>query len=121
MSTAYFVVLDTDDPGFDTFVDGKVLTKRLSEVNKLALRLGLKVFEDYAFQDLSEFGGPDMEPVWFDAQEGIRWASMIAKELNQEGNAIKDAEAVIGDLEDFLRVFREADQQGLKWHLELDF
>lgn len=121
MSTAYFVVLETDDPGFDPFVDGKFLTKRLSEVNKLAIRLGLKPFEEYAFQDLSEFGGPDMEPVWFKAEEGIRWTSTMVEQLRQDHNAIKDAEAVIEDLEDYLKVFREADERGLKWHLELDF
>ena len=70
LSTAYFIVLDREEPGFDPFVDGKVLTKRLGAVNKIARSLGLKQLEDYAFQDLSDFGGPELELKWFDAIEG---------------------------------------------------
>lgn len=121
MSTAYFIVLDSDEPGFDSFVDGKMLTKRIRAVNKIARSLGLKQFEDYAFQDLSEFGGPDMEPEWFDAAEGKNWASRILQHLQENPDSVKDAVAVTADLADFVNVFREAETRGLKWHLELDF
>ncbi len=121
MSTAYFIVLDDDDPGFDAVVDGKMLTKHLNAVNEVAKHLGLKSFEDYAFQDLSEFGGPDMKPQWFDATEGVDWASAIIRSLRKEPKSIPDTKAVIEDLEDYIRVFEEARMRGLKWHLELDF
>lgn len=121
MSTAYFIVFDSDDPGFDTYVDGKMLTKRLDDVNKIAKRLGLKQLEDYAFQDLSEFGGPDMPPEWFEAEEGVNWASAILKFIQANLNTVGDLEAVGEDLEDYIRVFQEAAARGLLWHLELDF
>ena len=94
MGTAYFIVLDSEEPGFDPFVDGKLLTKRLFSVNKIARSLGLKQFEDYAFQDLSEFGGPDMELEWFDADEGIRWASGILQHIRENPTAVKDVDEV---------------------------
>jgi len=121
MSTAYFIVLDQDDPGFDSFVDGKMLTQQLEAVNEIADKLKLKRFEDYAFQDLSEFGGPEMEPQWFAASEGIKWASAILQQLRDDAGAVKNTEAVIEDLKDYVRVFEEAEKRGLKWHLELDF
>jgi len=121
MSVAYFVVFNCDDPGFDSFVDGKMLTHRLEEVNAIATRLDLKAFEDYAFQDLSEYGGPDMEVQWFDAQEGMQWISSIRRHLDDNPGAIKDADAVVEDLDDYFQVFEEAEKRGLKWHLELDF
>lgn len=121
MSTAYFIVLDQDDPDFDSFVDGKMLTQQLGAVNKVANTLGLKQFEDYAFQDLSEFGGPDLEPEWFGATEGVKWASAILQQLRDDPGAVKDVEAVIEDLEEYVRVFKEAEKRDLKWHLELDF
>lgn len=121
MSTAYFIVLDHDEPGFDAFVDGKMLTKHLDEVNKAAREKGLKQFEDYAFQDLSEFGGPDLEPEWFDASEGVQWASSILAFIQENPNFVGDPEAVVLDLQDYVRVFREAAARGFRWHLELDF
>ncbi len=121
MSTAYFIVLDSEEPGFDPFVDGKVLTKRLGAVNKIARSLGLKQLEDYAFQDLSDFGGPELELKWFDAIEGKSWASGILQHLRENPNAVKDVDEVAADLADYVRVFEEADKRGLKWHLELDF
>jgi len=121
MSTAYFIVLDRDDPDFDSFVDGKVLTRQLAAVNKVAGKLGLKRFEDYASQDLSEFGLPVSEPEWFAATEGVNWASAILRQLRDNPGAVKDVEAVIEDLEDYVRVFKEAQKRDLKWHLELDF
>jgi len=121
VSTAYFIVLDSEEPGFDPFVDGKMLTKRIRAVNKIAASLGLRQFEDYACQDLSEFGGPDLELEWFDAAEGKSWASRILQHLRENPGSVKDADAVTADLADYINVFQEAEARGLKWHLELDF
>ncbi len=120
MSVAYFITLDSDDPGFDAFVDGKVLTRHVDSVNAIAADIGLKQFEDYAFQDLSEFGGPDMDEQWFDAAEGIAWATALRAHLRNHPGAVGDAAGVIEDLDDYIRVFEEAESRGLKWHLELD-
>lgn len=121
MSVAFFIVLDSDETDFDAFVDGKMLTAAIDEMNAIARDLGVKQFEDYAFQDLSEFGGPDTEPVWFDAEEGITWATALVERVRAKPDGIPNVAAVIDDLEDYLRVFREADKRGLKWHLEMDF
>lgn len=121
MSTAYFVVLNCDEPGFDSFVDGKMLTRHLEEVNAVATGLGLKAFEGYAFQDLSEYGGPDMAVQWFEADEGMNWTRSVRRHLHDNPGAIADPDAVVQDLDDYFRVFEEAGKRGLQWHLELDF
>jgi len=121
MSTAYFIVLNHDDPGFDSFVDGKILASNIERINEISERLGLKEFEEYAFQDLSEFGGPDMAPQWFEASEGTHWVSNVMRYLRDNADDIADAKAILEDLEDYMRVFTEAGNRGLRWHLELDF
>ena len=121
MSTAYYIVLNTDEPGFDPFVDGKALTKSLGAVNKIASSLGLRKLEDFAFHDLSEFGGPQMEPEWFGPSEGKLWASGILQHIRENPDAVRDSNAVADDLEAYVRVFDEAKKRGLKWHFELDF
>ncbi|MGI9204533.1 MAG: hypothetical protein ACR2Q3_11010 [Woeseiaceae bacterium] len=121
MSVAYFIVLNKEDPGFDAYVDGKMLTQQLDEINAVAASLGLRAFEDHAFQDLSEYGGPDMDVQWFDADEGINWVGTIKRHLQENPDAIADTGGVVEDLDDYCRVFEEAKKRGLKWHLELDF
>lgn len=121
MSTAYYIVLDDDEPGFDSFVDGKILTKQLRAVNKIAETCGLKALDEYAFQDLSEFGGPDIDAEWFEGSEGVRWTSAVLAHLREHPGSVRDADQVIDDLQDYQRVFEEADKRGIKWHLELDF
>lgn len=121
MSVAYFVVLNTDDPGFDPFVDGKVFTKHLDRINRIATAQGLQVFEDFAAQDLTGFGGPENGDSWFEPKDGIAWVVAVAEQLRDDPGAVADTDDVLEDLDDYLRVFREADQRGLRWHLELDF
>lgn len=121
MSTAYFVVIDSDEPGFDEFVDGKYLTRHLSAVNKVAKSCGLRPLEEFAFQDLSEFGGPEFDVEWFDGSEGVNWVSTVLEQILDNPGSVKDANEVIADLKEYQRVFTEVDTRQLKWHLELDF
>ena len=121
MSVAYFIVLDTEDPSFDPFVDGKMLAKHQAAINDLARKLGLREFEDFLSQDLSEFDVKDMADLWFDPDDGITWAETLIQHLNKKPDMIDDQIAVIEDLSDYLKVFREAKSRGQKWHLELDF
>lgn len=121
MSVAYFIVLDREHPGFDPHVDGKVLTRHIEPLQRIADGLGLASFEDFACQDLSEFGGPPMEDKWFDAAEGLAWAQGLRTHLQANPGAIGESDGVIADLDEYIRVFTEAGARGLKWHLELDF
>ena len=121
MSVAYFVVLNAEDPGFDPFVDGKVFTRHLERINQIAATNSLPAFEDFASQDLSEFGGPEEGDAWFEPGEGISWVEAVSAHLQSDPSAVAESQAVLEDLEDYLRVFREADKRGLQWHLELDF
>ncbi len=121
MSTAYYIVLNSEEPGFDPFVDGKALTRQLAAVNKIASSLGLEKLEDFAFHDLSDFGGPELEPTWFDAAAGTEWASRVLEYIRENPDALKDVDAIVGDLQGYISVFSEADKRGLKWHLALDF
>ena len=99
MSVAYFVVLNADDPGFDPFVDGKMFAKHLQRIDGAATALGLRSFENYAWQDLSEFGGPAMEEVWFEPGEGLTWAESLITHLRGNPDSIDDIDAVVEDLE----------------------
>ena len=119
MSVAYFVVVDAVDPGFDTFVDGKMITKHLELVDALAEQAGLQRLDGFAAQDLSDFGGPDTSDVWFAPEDGVAWATAMLDAV--AAGSLPDKAGILDDLRGYLRVFEKAKNSGLRWHLELDF
>jgi hypothetical protein len=48
MSLAYFIVVNHDAPGFDTFVNGKAVAKQSEQLDALAKRLGVIALEDFS-------------------------------------------------------------------------
>ena len=88
MSAAYFVVLEDANPGFSTFVNGKAIAKAAANINRIARMLGVKTLDDFVSSELTEyfddeeddFHGTvaDVHTVWFDAAEGLEWATKVA-------------------------------------------
>src|SRR5258708_2687796 len=47
MSAAYFIVLDREDPGFDTMVNGKFLSRDDKRLEKVATSLGIRPLGEF--------------------------------------------------------------------------
>ena len=127
MSVAYFIVLDNEDVGFDTFVNGKGIAHAFDELFKFCEAHKLKTIEYFHSQDVSEFMQdfddieiPDQKINWFNAQEGIDWAVSLIKKLKSESPDFNTDE-VIEDLQDYIEVFNNTNKINAKWHLELDY
>ena len=127
MSVAYFIVLDNEEVDFDTFVNGKAIAHASDELVEFCEKHKLKTIEDFFSQDASEFKDefddvemPEKEVLWFNAQEGIDWATTFIEKLNSEKPKFSTV-AVIEDLQEYLDVFNKTKAIGAKWHLELDF
>ncbi len=94
MSTAYYIVLNAEDPGFDPFVNGKYVAQEASKLDRISKQLGIKLVSDYCSQDFCEFGEEfvnpdDSDKKWFSAVEGIEWAHKIIDYLqNKRSNFI---------------------------------
>lgn len=144
MGAAYYVVLNSDDPGFDPTVDGKALSRHSTQINAIATKLGLKALDDYcslAPQDartmMADIMGledeDDLPPdapgtlasvtpeVWYDAGHGIDYARQLADHVRESPQSVKDADAVLYDLDSMLTVLTQAKDRELKWHLQVDF
>ena len=127
MSVAYFIVLDNEDVDFDSFINGKAIGHAFDELVEFCETHQLKTIEDFYSQDASEFleGIDDIEiheqeVLWFDAQQGIDWATNLIQKLQTENPKFETA-AVIEDLGEYLEVFNNTKKVNAKWHLELDF
>src|SRR2546423_5125591 len=79
MGAAYFIVLDNKNPGFDTFVNGKAVTREMDAISDVAKSLGLRDIHDFAsFASMAEEFDIDpklaaAQEKWFPAAEGVAW------------------------------------------------
>lgn len=132
MTAAYFVVLENPDPGFKTYVNGSAVAKAAPNLNRIARMLKVRRIEDFVSQELTEyfdeeeeddFHGNVAEPhtVWFDASEGLEWATNIAKYVRENPGDVHDAESVLEDLAEYEELFRNAADAGIRFHFEVDF
>ena len=130
MSTAYFIVLEDESLGIDTFVNGKFIAQSFDELNVFCKTHQLKTVEDYFSQDASEFMDeiegmedfniPAQDIQWFEAQEGIDWCQTLIKKLNNEPSNL-NVELIVEDLDEYASVFKRIKTHDIKWHFELDY
>lgn len=45
MSVAYYIVLDNEEPGFETFVNGKFLAHDANKIDAICKKLGIRKFD----------------------------------------------------------------------------
>ncbi|MCA9146623.1 MAG: hypothetical protein KDB05_27785 [Planctomycetales bacterium] len=144
MGAAYFIVVNSQDPGFDTTVDGKALSRHARQIDAIAIKLGFKSLDEHCSQspddarlqmaDLmgieDEFDLPadaeetlkNMPPEeWYDASHGLDYANKVADHIRQNPTSVKDPDAVLYDLDTMITVLTEAASRGLQWHLQVDF
>ena len=127
MSVAYFIALDNEDVEFDSFVNGKSIAHAMDELSDFCRYHDLKTIENFYSQDVSEIFDElddseltEQEEIWYDADEGIKWATALIGKLKHENPSFL-SDAILEDLNEYLDVFRNAKKAGAKWHLELDF
>ena len=122
MGLAFYVVVESEEPGFDTTVDGKALSKYCNQIDIIAGHLGLKSLEAYCsidpeearsemlgimgFDDESELPPESQEVLakmppahWYDAADGLDYAQKVGDYIRANPDAVKDAKAVLYDLD----------------------
>ncbi len=132
MGAAYYLVLDREIAGLDTFVNGKAVARESERLAVVTQTLGLR--------DINEFvsANPDdlmatadelgvelpVEPppeTWFAPDEGLTWVSQLQNYLVTSPKEVGDAGAVLADLTEYHEVLNAAKANGLRWHFAVDF
>jgi hypothetical protein len=136
MSAAYFIVLDNSDPGFDTMVNGKFLSKNAKQLEKIAKSLGIRTLDDFVscspdearamMEDLgsdpAEIANMELpEQKWFDPQEGLELVGKLAAHVQTNPTAVKNSKGVLADLGEYQVVLEKAKAIGARWNLQVDF
>lgn len=125
MGAAFYIVLEQEIPGLDTRINGKMLSRAAAGLRKIAKRLGLRPLPEFVSvsgDEVANLIGEEEEievPAvqWFSADEGLRTVDALLEELDHSAD-VKMAEV---DLLGCQRILREAQKQGIRWRLAVDF
>ncbi|MEG9432642.1 hypothetical protein [Terriglobus sp. ADX1] len=135
MAASMYIVVEGDDPGFDTFVNGRALARNEDPLERLAIHLGVRPLIDFFSADdnamalLLEEGAGDPElqgkllpPQWFSGYEGLATVSPMLQALKEDPALIgSEGEFIREELEEYETVLRKAADRGVRWHLAVSF
>lgn len=130
-----YIVVEGEDPGFDTFVNGRALARNEDSVEKLALRLGARPLIEFFSADensmslLIEEGAGNRElmqrlppPQWYSADEGLATVEVLIAALESEPQQLgSEGEQVFSELMDYRRVLKKTRDRNLRWHLAVSW
>ena len=133
MSVAWYIVLERKIPGFDHGVNGKALGRAGKVLDALAEEAGTQPLMDFfsaSPEELAGFAedhGMDIKEQatklapekWFSANEGLKTVRALARAV--DNGKTEHAEAILDDLKEFKKVLEVAANNGIGWHLAIDF
>ena len=132
MSSAFYVVLEQPELGFDASIDGKALARSARRLSRIAQQLGVNELEHFISSEPAELENmlDDMDvqvdiPIptvnWFDPQDGLHWATTIKAYLQINPEALRHQDAVLVDINQLEAILSQARDAKIRWHLAVDF
>jgi hypothetical protein len=135
MAASLYIVVEGEDPGFDTFVEGCALARNEDALERLAERLNVPALLNFFSADedsmalLMEQGSEDREwrqplpqPQWFDASDGLLAVSALIGFLASTPAGLgSETQPVLIELRQYQRVLRKAALRGLHWHIAVSW
>lgn len=133
MSAALYIVLERKEPGLDTFVDGKALSRAEGELQALAESLQvtplMNFFSMNSEELLAELEGlgaelPDVAPPveeWFSAADGLLTVRKLLQHVDANLDSVPSGSEVANELTGFAHVLEEAEKRTIRWHLAVDY
>jgi hypothetical protein len=133
MSAALYIVLENDEPGFDTQVDGKALSSAETQLDEIAKKLSVtplmqfySMEPDEAAEMMEESGGDSSEVnfpeiQWFGAEDGLITVRALRRYLAENADLVANVSSINADLLGFESVLKSAQEHNLKWHLAVDY
>ncbi len=135
MAASMYIVVEGEDPGFDTFVNGRALVRNEDAVERMARRLGVRPLIDFFSADqnsmalLVEEGAGDaallgklLPPQWYAGPEGLASVGPLLQAMQAEPQQLgTDGVLLCEELEEFHAVLQKTADRGLRWHLAVSW
>jgi hypothetical protein len=130
-----YIVVEGEDPGYDIFVNGSSLAQHEDEVERLALRLGVRPLIEFFSADENSMallieegaGNPELlrklpPPQWYPAEDGVATVTALVQALKEEPHQLgAEGALVLAELEEYARVLKKTEERGLRWHLAVSW
>lgn len=135
MAASMYIVVQGEDPGFDTFVNGRSLARHEDALEKLALRLGVRPLIEFFSADensmslLIEEGAGNREllhrlppPQWYSAEDGLVTVEALVNALKHEPQQLgTEGELVLSELLEYKKVLQKTRDRQMRWHLAVSW
>ena len=121
MGAALYIALERQISNFDSFLNGKALSKASDQLDVIATSLGVRPLMEFfsAAPDMTaEFLDEGTEPPlqsWFSASDGLATVRALHSHLNAAPSAVPRHDMVLADLSDMERVLTTASVRGVGW------
>ena len=135
MCASLYIVVEGEDPGFDTYVNGQAMARNEDNLSKLAMRLKVRPLLDFFSTDensvalLLEVGAGNPSwvrglppPQWFSPDAGLLTVRRLLDYLEATPTCFgQDTWPVICELCEYETVLRKASERGLRWQLAVSW
>ncbi len=130
-----YIVVQGEDPGFDTYVNGRSLARHEDALERLALRLGVRPLLEFFSADensmslLIEEGAGNQElirrlppPQWYSPEDGLVTVRALLEALREEPQVLgTEGGQVLSELREYLVVLEKTEARGMRWHLAVSW
>lgn len=135
MAASLYIVVEGEDPEFDTFVNGHALARNEDSLERLAEHLKVSPLLEFFSADENSMallleqgaGKPEWsqhlpQPQWFEPANGLITVCALLDLLTQSPTALGSETApVVSELHEYERVLRKAAQRNLRWHIAVSW
>ncbi len=130
-----YIVVEGDDPGYNTFVNGRFLARHEDALEKLSLDLGVRPMIEFFSADENSMallieegaGSPELmrrlpPPQWYAADQGLLTVRTLRDSLRSDPQVLgSEGRAVLSELEEYVVVLEKTASRGLRWHLAVSW
>jgi hypothetical protein len=130
-----YIVVEGEDPGYNIYVNGRMLARYEGAVEKLALSLGVKPLLEFFSADENSMsqlveegaGNPDLlkrlpPPQWYRPEDGVQTVKALVQALQADPHQMgSEGPELLRELEEYETVLRKTAERGMRWHLAVSW
>jgi hypothetical protein len=135
MAASMYIVVEGEDPGYNIYVNGRMLARHEDSLERLAQRLGVKPLLEFFSADVNSMsvlieesgGNADalpalMPPQWYPPDDGLRTVRALIEALDDEPQQMgSEGGQILIELREYENVLAKTAQKGLRWHLAVSW